>query len=74
MLMQQLALCSAVMGIAHRPGPVVLRPSTLRARLSSNLQMVNVGDQIIAGNDWNSSSPAYGIVRAQSCEDAGPRA
>ena len=25
-----------------------------------------VGDQGIAGNDWNSSSPAYGIVRAQA--------
>ena len=29
---------------------------------------VSVGDQIIAGNDWNSSSPAYGIVRAQAYE------
>ena len=27
-----------------------------------------VGDQIVAGNDWNSSSPAYGIVRAQKYE------
>ena len=30
--------------------------------------MVQVGDQIVAGNDWNSSSPEYGIVRAQSYE------
>ena len=30
--------------------------------------MVNVGEQIIAGNDWNSSSPEYGIVRAQAYE------
>ena len=29
---------------------------------------LKIGDQIIAGNDWNSSSPAYGIVRAQTYE------
>ena len=29
---------------------------------------VGVGDQIVAGNDWNSSSPSYGIIRAQSYE------
>ena len=71
MLMHQLAVCSVAMAVTHRPGPVMLRSSVLRARLSPNLQMVNVGDNIIAGNDWNSSSPAYGIVRAQSCESAG---
>ena len=26
---------------------------------------VMVGDTVIAGNDWNSSSPEYGVVRAQ---------
>ena len=35
---------------------------------ASILMKVNVGDQVIAGNDWNSSSPSYGIVRAQSYE------
>ena len=29
---------------------------------------VQVGAQIVAGNDWNSSSPEYGIIRAQSYE------
>lgn len=29
---------------------------------------IKVGDAIVAGSDWNSSSPAYGIVRAQAYE------
>ena len=29
---------------------------------------IKVGDDIVAGSDWNSSSPAYGIVRAQAYE------
>jgi len=29
---------------------------------------IRVGDQVVAANDWNSSSPDYGIVRAQSYE------
>ena len=27
---------------------------------------IKVGDNVVAGNDWNSSSPAFGIIRAQS--------
>ena len=29
---------------------------------------IRVGDEIIAGNDWNSSSPAFGILRSQGYE------
>ena len=29
---------------------------------------IRVGDSIVAGSDWNSSSPEYGIVRAQAYE------
>lgn len=29
---------------------------------------IRVGDNVVANNDWNSSSPAYGIVRAQVYE------
>ena len=35
--------------------------STLRGKVD-----VKPGDQVIASNDWNSSSPEYGIVRAQT--------
>lgn len=34
--------------------------------LLGRTQIISVGDQIIAGNDWNSSSPEYGIVRVRS--------
>ena len=33
---------------------------------SSSKDELRVGDQVVAANDWNSSSPMYGIVRAQS--------
>ena len=29
---------------------------------------IKVGDEVIAGNDWNASIPAYGILRAQGYE------
>ena len=47
-----------------------LRASTIQRRRATMPRMmaIRVGDQIIAGNDWNSSSPEYGIVRAQSYE------
>jgi len=47
--------------------PAVRQPQQCVQRTSLPL-MVAVGDQIVAGNDWNSSSPAYGIVRAQTYE------
>ena len=46
------------------------RPSLAcqRSRALAPILRFSVGDQIIAANDWNSSSPEYGIVRAQSYE------
>lgn len=38
-------------------------------RLATAARMeIKVGDRVIANNDWNSSSPSYGIVRAQLYE------
>ena len=30
------------------------------------MSSIKTGDQVIASNDWNSSTPEFGIVRAQS--------
>ena len=52
------------MGESERPGA-----SGRRVALGLSLRRtseIRVGDRVIAGNDWNSSTPAYGIVRAQA--------
>ena len=44
-------------------------PTSARNGVNSiYMNHAKVGDQVIAGNDWNSSSPEYGIVRAQAYE------
>jgi hypothetical protein len=44
----------------------VLRPSRIVSRHSEVQLSIKVGDRVIAANDWNSTSPEYGIIRAQS--------
>lgn len=54
---------------ALQPGLAQPRIMPITSRRTAIIMLrVGVGDQIVAGNDWNSSSPSYGIVRAQSYE------
>ena len=52
------------MNVGARP----YRQSPWTASIKIHMSVAKVGDQVVAGNDWNSSSPAYGIVRAQTYE------
>ena len=67
----QLALLGCGLGVScHALRPPQLRPPPQRLARTRTacMNLVNVGDQIVAGNDWNSSSPEYGVVRAQTYE------
>lgn len=77
LIVQVLAGASALHGraslVQHRATTTTgtLRRSAAAPRilpLQMMAQDVQVGSQIIAGNDWNSSSPEYGIIRAQAYE------
>ena len=49
-----------------------LRPIHMHARAPAPALLlrtdVKVGEQIVAGNDWRSATPARGILRAQAYE------
>lgn len=71
--MMQLALVALVAFHAPQRPPLrlssqlPLNHATARLPLAPRM-LIKVGDQVIAGNDWNSSSPEYGVVRAQAYE------
>ena len=52
----------------HCRVPAMQRPPRCTLISSQAKETMQVGSQIVAANDWNSSSPEYGIVRAQSYE------
>ena len=69
MLRATLMLSLAGLGESFLQQPLMQRPVAHR-RAFQHITMadVAVGSQVIAMNPWNSSSPEYGIVRAQSYE------
>ena len=60
MFLIQLSLCTSFQPLAHT--------APRRNVQSSQIRMVSVGDQVVANNDWRSSSPELGIIRAQVYE------
>ena len=59
-----------LLSLAFQPAVHVAGTSRSRgsAGVQVNMMTARVGDTVVAGNDWNSSSPEFGILRAQGYE------